>query len=145
MRFTSEFTHRFCYRGHITNAVNVAGYMCWGGHSSLGNLYSINSQVNWSGDSGWWIIETIESFNGWRATGQGNFTQWFSPFAFGATNYSHTAVGAVTHTDEPGLYAINDAQTYFGLWAAGKSFAICAWNSRRTERFQAVGDPFTKR
>jgi hypothetical protein len=24
-------------------------------------------------------------------------------------------------------------------------FAYCAWNSRVTDRFQAVGDPFTRR
>ncbi len=130
---------------HITNAVDVAGYMCWGGHSSLGNEYPVNGQVKWSGTSGWWVIETIESFNGWRATGQGNFTQWFSPYAFGGTNYSNTPVGAVTHTDEPLLVGINDPQVFFGMWLENKSFAHCAWVSRRTPRFQAVGDPFVRR
>jgi hypothetical protein len=31
---------------------------------------------------------------------------------------------------------------WVGLWKAGKNFAICAWNSRTTKNFQAVGDPF---
>jgi hypothetical protein len=36
----------------------------------------------------------------------------------------------------------NDPEAYFGFWAAGKTFALCAWNSRLTPYFQAVGDPF---
>jgi len=130
---------------HITNAVNVAGYMCWGAHSSLGNEYPVNDAVKWSGNSSWWVIETIESFNGWRDTGQGNFTQWFSSGAFGGTNYSNTPIGAVSHTDEPFLPGVNNASLYFGMWARNKSFAACAWNSRITQKFQAVGDPFINR
>ena len=49
---------------------------------------------------------------------------------------------AVTHVDEPTVSGLNNAFTYFNFWARGKSFGIAAWNSRRTERFQAVGDPF---
>ena len=94
----------------------MPGYMCWGAHSSLGNGYPVNSNlIPWSGQSAWWIIETIEPYNGWRDTGQGNFTQWFSKTAFGGTNYDKTPVGAVSHTDEPYLGGINDAQIYFGL------------------------------
>ena len=127
---------------------NLAGYMCWGGHSSFGHEYSRNGSNQWSGASSWWIIETIESSNGFRGPGTGNFTQWFSDLGFGwpsRTNYENTPVGAVSHTDEPGLDFINDGSIYFGLWAAGKSFAISAWQSRRTIFFQAVGDPFVKR
>jgi len=88
---------------------------------------------------------TLESFNGQRCDpGQGTFLKWFSPIAFGGTNYSNTPVGAVTHVLEPDLAGVNDSYTYFGLWAAGKDFAICAWNSRMTPYFQAVGDPFVK-
>lgn len=76
---------------------------------------------------------------------QGHFTQWFSSMAFGGTNYENTPVGAVCHTDEPGAGGVNNAATYFGSWAQGKSFALCAWNSRNTMYFQAVGDPFVRR
>ena len=102
----------------------------------------------WVGKRPWWIIETIESFNGWRSFGQGNFTEWLSNNGFGGTNYIHyenTPVGAVSHTWEPFLPFVNDAPTYFGLWASAKNFAICAWNSRRTPYFQAVGDPFVRK
>ena len=78
-------------------------------------------------------------------SGQAFFLQWFSQHAFGGTNYENTPVGAVTHTDEPTLGGLNDASSYFGLWAAGKNFAICAWNSRKTQYFQAVGDPLVKK
>ena len=57
------------------------------------------------------------------------------------TSYTNTPVGAVTHVSEPGLPGVNDAAVYFGLWAGGKNFAISAWNSSRTDKFQAVGDP----
>ncbi len=133
---------------HITNAANVAGYISWGVHSSLGNDYAITTNTNaviWTGSSRWWIIETIESFNGDRyPSGQGYFIQWFSPTAFGGSNYSNTPVGAVTHVSEP-FGAVNSPDIYFGLWAAGRNFAICAWSSRNTPHFQAVGDPLIAR
>jgi hypothetical protein len=132
----------YYYAPQITNATNVAGYISWGAHSGLRGDYA-NGTVNWSGNSGWWIIETAESFNGIRGGyGQGNFTQWFSPNAFGGTNYSNTPIGAVCHVEEPHLWGIETSSIYFGLWAAGKNLAISAWNSRQTAYFQAVGDPF---
>jgi hypothetical protein len=128
---------------HITSATNVAGYICWGAHSSLGSDYAINGAVHWSGNSAWWIIETVESFNGQRLDpGQGTFIKWLSANAFGGTNYSNTPVGSVTHVDEPGLGEVENSSVYFGLWAQGKSFGMCAWNARSTPYFQAVGDPF---
>ena len=94
---------------------------------------------------GWWIIATLESFNGQRLyDGQGTFIKWFSPNAFGGSSYSNTPVGAITHVDEP-FDKIESMATYFGLWASGKNFAICAWSARMTPYFQAVGDPLIKR
>ena len=61
---------------HITTGTNVAGYMSWGEHSYLGPYYATNGYVNWTGNSGWWLIATAESYNGERdtqSTGQGNF------------------------------------------------------------------------
>jgi len=52
---------------------------------------------------------------------------------------------AVTHVDEPGAGYLEDTRACFGLWVAGKNFAICAWNSKLTPYFQAVGDPLVKR
>ena len=128
---------------HLTNAVNVAGYITWGSHSSLTANYPYDGEVEWRGNSGWWIMESIESFNGQRlATGQGNFVKWFTANSFGGTNYQYTPVGGVSHTDEPNLPGVNDSAKYFGLWASGKNLAICAWASRRTSHFQALGDPF---
>lgn len=130
---------------HITTGSNVAGYLCWGAHSSLGGNYAINGTVQWSGNSGWWIIETVESFNGQRTTGQGNFLEWFSSNAFGGTNYLNTPIGAVSHVEEPDLPGVENSAIYYGLWASKKNFAICAWNARNTPYFQAVGDPFATR
>jgi alpha-tubulin suppressor-like RCC1 family protein len=130
---------------HPTAATNLAGYTSWGDHSSLGGDYATNGLVHWSGNSRWWIIETFESFNGTRATGQGNFIKWLASNAFGGTNYLNTPVGAVTHVEEPGLAGVSDSESYFGLWSAGKNFAISAWNSRKTPWFQAVGEPLVTR
>jgi hypothetical protein len=127
--------------GHITNGSNASGYLSWGFHSSLGSYYATNGNVQWSGNSSWWIIETVESFNGQRAGDGGNFLMWFSGNAFGGTNYANTPIGAVTHVEEPYLPGVENSAVYFGLWEEEKSFAICAWNARNTPYFQAVGDP----
>ncbi len=126
---------------HATGLANVAGYISWGVHGSLGSTYPIDGEIAWNGQSGWWIIETVESFNGRLDPGQGNFIEWFENNAFGGTNYSHTPIGAVSHVEEPSLGGVENSSIYFGLWASGKNLAICAWNSRQTSYFQAVGDP----
>ena len=126
----------------ITNSANVAGYISWGFHSALGSFYATDGTVKWTGNSAWYVIETVESYNGQRAGDGGDFIMWFSSGAFGGTNYSNTPIGAVTHVEEPQLIGVENAPTYFGLWASGKNFAICAWNARQTPYFQAVGDPW---
>jgi alpha-tubulin suppressor-like RCC1 family protein len=133
---------------HLTRATNLAGYFSWGVHSSLGPDYAVNGTNVWQGNSRWWLIETVESFNGWRddsISGQASFLQWFSSGAFGGANYSNTPVGAVSHTDEPSDAGVNDTRLFFGLWASGRSFAVSSWRSRRTVYFQAVGDPLVRR
>jgi hypothetical protein len=103
--------------------------------------------VNWAGNSGWYLMQTIESFNGQvvQISSQGNFIKWFSSNAFGGTNYSNTPVGAVSNVEEPGPPSTSYGAIYFGLWASGKNSGICAWNARNTPYFQAVGDPFVTR
>jgi len=131
---------------HPGPQANIAGYMCWGAHSTLAGEYPTDGKVKWIGTNRWWIIETVESFNGQRASSSGTFIKWFSSNAFGTNGfYSNTPVGAVSYVEEPGLPGVSDAAMYFGLWASGKNFAIAAWNSRRTPYFHAVGDPLVKR
>jgi hypothetical protein len=140
------------FLSHITNAANVAGYICWGGHSDWGtNMddgnFPLDGNVIWTGNSGWWIINTPESFNGQRDTGslQSNFLKWFSSTAFGGTNYSNTPVGACSNVEEPNLETSGTVSTYFSRWASGENFGVCAWNARNTVYFQAIGDPFVSR
>lgn len=132
---------------HPSTATNLAGYMSWGGHSSLGANYSVNGTLPWGTNCGWWIIETIESFNGFRVHSYAlaGFLDWFSPNSFAGTNYNYynPPVGAVSYPDEPG--GPSNGAIYFGEWARGKVFALCAWNSRLTPHLQAVGDPFVAR
>ncbi len=130
---------------HPTNAANVAGYLSWGAHSSLGAAYATGG-LHWTGHSSWFIIATIESYNGdINPNGMGNFIQWFSPNAFGGTNYQNTPVGAATHVEEPMIGGMESMQPYYGLWAAGQNFATCAWTARDTPFFMAVGDPLVCR
>ena len=133
----------------IIQGTNVAGYYSPGVHNAaFSNTYPVNGQLVFSGNSGWYLLDTDESFNGiaYLSSGQGNFTEWFSSNAFGGTNYSNTPVGAGSNTDEPGSTSCNPQQ-FFGYWAAGRNFAFCAWNSPNlggSQYIQAVGDPFTK-
>jgi hypothetical protein len=122
---------------HATNAMNVAGYVSWGVHGAI----FPDQVLSLHGDSGWWLINTLESWNGTQYPMQSTVSSWFSPQPFGGTNYSNTPVGAVTTVYEPDLSGKNDTSIYFSLWASGKDFGICAWNSKRSDFFQAVGDP----
>lgn len=134
------------YNQHIRNGTNVAGYVSWGANGSFVHTYAIDGTVTFRGESAWCLIQTVESWNGLRDNSgslQSHFLDWFSPSAFGGTNYQNTAVGAVSHVHEPNLPGVNDPQLYFGLWQKGKTFSVCAWQSRITPYFQAVGDPLT--
>jgi len=130
---------------HIRNGTHVAAYFCFGAHSALENLYSRNGYVVWGANSAWWIIQTMESFNGQRNGGHGNVYQWFSNVGFGGTNYmnyENTPVGAVSNTEEDGAPGSTEPTVYFRLWEQGRNFAICAWNSLTVGALQVVGDPF---
>jgi alpha-tubulin suppressor-like RCC1 family protein len=132
---------------HLTNGTNVAGYISFGGHSTLGHLFAIDGTVSFKGQSSWYLIQTIESFNGERVEDPyfSNFLQWFSAGAFGGTNYSNTPVGAVCTVDEPSAgNAANPAGPMFGLWSVGAPFGYAGANSIAGEG-QAVGDPFVIR
>ena len=156
-------TARGTLAGHITNAINLAGFGSWGVHGywwapgsngyygPTNSGYVTNGTIQFSGQSSWYIIETGESFNGMRDQAeqpqkQGCFIQWFSSNAFGGTNYSSTPIGAVCNVEEPDIIGLNLPAPYFGGWAAGRIFSYCAWNSfpSVTDYLQVVGDPFTK-
>jgi alpha-tubulin suppressor-like RCC1 family protein len=145
-----------------TQATNVAGYFTggWDGGQGSGTYYydavsfATNGQVVFSGDSGWYIMTTIDSFDGQRATMQSSYLTWFASNAFGGTNYSNTPIGAVTTVNEPGLSGKPSPTAFYGDWAAGKSFAISAWDAQEQGNgtpgvdahfFQAVGDPFVRK
>jgi hypothetical protein len=132
------------YLTHLLVMTNLAGYISWGGHSSLGNGYAENN-LHWQGNSGWWIIRTEESFNGQRYVNtQSSFVRWFASGAFGGVNYSNTPIGAVSYPDEPHADATDNSK-YFRFWAAGKNFGVCAWESKVTIHLQPVGDPLLTR
>jgi hypothetical protein len=143
--FYTESTNDF--NAHFLSCTNVAGYMNWGFHGGLGLNWSVSGVIDFYGGSSWYPILTIESFNGqWEPFDyQNSFHNWFSSETFGGTNYAYTAACGVSHVYEPSLGGVSDTRKYFALWEAGKSFAICAWLSRETEAFQAIGDPFIKK
>ncbi len=129
------------------NATNVAGYFTGGWDAGGDANRFVDKNVQFFGNSGWFIMTTIDSFNGQRVTFQANYLTWFASNAFGGTNYSNTPVGAVTTVDEP-HGGKPDPAVYYGDWAAGKSFAISAWAAQASNPsayFQAVGDPFVRK
>jgi hypothetical protein len=137
---------------HILQATNVAGYWSGGTDSGLGgpnNSFATNGQVTFSGSSGWFIMATVDSFNGERETGQAGFLTWFATNAFLGTNYSTTPIGAVTHVDEPYTDGEENTYVYYRDWAVGRPFGITAWHalfSNGNYNFKecaVVGDPFT--
>jgi hypothetical protein len=136
------------FRGQplITQATNVAGYISWGIYAGLGPDYATDGSIRFVGNSGWYIIETIESFNGLREVQfQGTFVKWYAANAFGGSGHSNTPVGAVSHTSEPSTGGVNNSAEYFGLWQSGRKFGAVAWISSRIPAFQAVGDPLVRK
>ena len=135
----------YSYNTNFTKGTNVAGFYSLGYHGNFDPTYAIDGTNVFLGNSGWYIIDTDESFNGERyESGQGNFLEWFSTAAFEGSSYSNTPVGAGSNVDEPGTTSCDPA-LFFGYWAAGKNFAYCACNSSAGARWvQVIGDPFTK-
>ena len=130
----------------IRTGSNVRGYVSWGTHDGVfSNTYPVDGSVIWSGNSKWWIIATIESFNGQRCCPQGCVERWFAENAWGGTNYDNTPVGAVSHIEEPGF--LLNGPTYMSLWDEGFLFSECAWASKDSgsNPFQAIGDPLIRK
>ncbi|MCR4311260.1 MAG: hypothetical protein NUV54_01690 [Candidatus Taylorbacteria bacterium] len=146
---TANVVYRSPSENHLSNIHDVLGFMTWGENSDLGGEYMFNGSMQFSGNSSWYLIHTFESYNGQWVHGvtrpdehfQGNFIKFFSRKAFGGTNYENTPVAAVTHVEEPHLTKTNDP-TLFSCWDSGIPFIYCAWSSRATPYFQAVGDPW---
>jgi hypothetical protein len=129
---------------HIIAAKNVAGYQTWGQNGGQGGDYPTDGSVVFSGNSSWYVIKTIESYNGQRTSYQGNVAKWFSQNAFGSKNYEFNPVGAVAHTDEPGYGGINNS-AFFSSWDRGNPLIEAAWSTRKTDYFMTIGDPFLKK
>jgi hypothetical protein len=127
--------------GHITSGQNVAGYVTWGTNGGLANTYANNGTIKFYGGQNRYIMHTIESFDGQRNGGQGNFVRWFSSGAFGGTGYENCPIGAVGNIEEPFLGGtINTG--YYILWESGFPLIECAWSARATPYFIVLGDPF---
>jgi hypothetical protein len=138
-----------------SRATNVAGYFSpgWDGGTGDTNFFR-DGTVHFYGQSGWYIMGTVDSFSGQRDEypefPQADFLTWFASNSLGGTNYSNTPVGAVGYVDEPhgGQWG---KPLYYGDWASGMTFAICAWQAQyfgwsgQAVFFQAVGDPFVRR
>lgn len=126
---------------YITTGDNVAGFCTWGAHAGRGAFYAINGQVQWGGTNNWYILTTIESYNGCRnSSPQGGITGWFGRTSWGSINYEKCPVGAVGHVEEPGLGGVANTGFYL-LWQRGWPLIECAWESRSTDYFLCVGDP----
>jgi hypothetical protein len=140
---------------YITLLTNVAGYWSPGfdggisGYSNY-NSFTTNGNIKCYGQNNWFIMATVDSYNGQRQSYQAGFLTWFTTNAFLGTNYSNIPIGAISHVDEP-LELADDTYDYYRDWALGKMFIICAWAGQRGTYsinpnsdiwFQAIGDPF---
>lgn len=132
----------------LSSASDVTGFLIHGiyGYNSNSN-YAVDGTIRFSGNSGWYAMSTVESFNGlWMAAGhQGNFIKWFSKNAFGGSNYEHTPAAATTYVKEPTSNSVQPS--LFTCWDVGKPFAYCAWKSQIVagSMLQVVGDPWVTR
>jgi hypothetical protein len=127
------------YRG-----TNVAGYYSSGWDGGLPATFATDTTVEFLGNSGWYIMASVDSFNGQRNGNgfQSSCLTWFASNSFGGTNYSSTPIGAITYVNEPSG-AQQNTSNYYGNWAAGRSFAFSAWAGRDAcIQYQVVGDPF---
>jgi hypothetical protein len=138
------------YTSDVNNVSNILGYMTWGSNGGRGGCYAFHDsdpncshglEMNFSGKSSWYIITSLDSFNGAWDTYQGSYRTWFFPNAFGGANYQNTPVGAVTTVDEPLLSGKNSPE-FFSCWEQGRLFVDCAWISRNSSTMMAVGDPW---
>ncbi|MGA7698193.1 MAG: hypothetical protein WCB27_01180, partial [Thermoguttaceae bacterium] len=129
----------------VATAANPTAYGSWGVHS--GELHggsplnwSNNGQVTFTGNAGWWVGMSVESYNGIYSSGMANPTSVFSANAFGSdNNYANTPICWVGSTHEPWL-ANNEDVAYFDRWARGWSTLESAWAGRQTPYFVAVTD-----
>ena len=128
----------------IATAANPTAYGSWGVHSGeLGSgstdAWPANGDVTFTGNAGWWIGMSVESYNGIYGGYMGDPTEFFAATAFGGTNYSNTPICFVGSTSEPTLMGIEDVP-YFDRWARGWSTIEAAWAGFSTQYFLAVTD-----
>ena len=129
---------------HLASGADVTGYECWGANGGMSATYPNDRSIFFTGKSNWYLVKTIESYNGIVGSDHGTFEKWFSPNTAGGWQYSRTPIGMACHTDEPSLGGV-EGSMYMCNWEAGLLFSECAWSSRRTKYFMAVGDPLVKR
>jgi hypothetical protein len=129
---------------HLSSEADVTGYESWGVNGGMSSTYPNNRSLFFTGKSNWYLVKTFESYNGIIGSDHGNFERWFSPTTAGGWQYSRTPIGMVCHTDEPSVGGV-EGSMYMCNWEAGLLFSECAWSSRRTKYFMAVGDPLVKR
>jgi hypothetical protein len=129
---------------HLTSGADVTGYESWGVNGGMSSTYPNNRSLFFTGKSNWYLVKTFESYNGIIGSDHGNFEQWFSPTTGSGWHYSRTPIGMACHTDEPSISGV-EGSMYMCNWEAGLLFSECAWSSRKTKYFMAVGDPLVKR
>ena len=138
---------------HISTGTDVTGYETWGTNGGMTTSalpsggYPNDGSIVFSGKSNWFLVKTIESYNGMQGGGpnsQGCFEKFFYSTAFGGTSYSNTPVGFAGHTDEPTISGV-EAESYLINWDLGLLACECAWGSRCTPYFAFWGDPLVKR
>ncbi len=123
----------------IETAVSPAAYGSWGTHSGVltgepTTAWPSNGQVTFTGNAGWWVGMSVESFNGMYGETMGDPSKVFAATAFGSgsngiAEYANTPVCFVGSTAEPYLAGVEGA-AYFDRWVKGWSTLEAAWAGR---------------
>ena len=94
---TNSATYAGPTNAAVAVASNVTAYVSWGVHGGRASDYATNGTIFFQGSSSWYLISTIESYNGQAVqdSPQGNYIRWFSRFAFGGTDWLNTPAGAI--------------------------------------------------
>jgi hypothetical protein len=142
---------------------NPIAFTTWGWNGGLGRGYALPGDpaftFTFQGNAGWWLLTTVESFNGFKVfmpgenpeARHGNYYEhWFKPTAWGGTSYSNNPIAAVCHVTEPS-FGVALLPEIAARWLLGLPFGDAVWietghtvfpeSSATKQHWMAVGDP----
>lgn len=133
----------------MQDASAVKGLVTWGSHSdevplpmSQGQWMSGGANgLRFAGLSNWYLLTTVESYNGRRGTSFNGIAYCFKADVFGGSAYQFTPAGFVASTEEQTVNGV-PYQNLFAHWDRGWGLNEVSWANRTTDHFVVYGYPF---